>query len=96
MEEHEIIEGEIYHHFKGNDYLVLHIAYDSETNRDEQQKKLVVYEALYDDHKIWVRDYDMFASKVDKEKYPDVEQEYRFELLQKRHVKKKEGNCDAK
>ena len=41
----------------------------------------MIYEALYDDHKIWVRPYDMFVSKVDKEKYPDVLQEYRFELI---------------
>ena len=66
----------IYKHFKGNLYKVLYIAYNSE-NHDE---KLVVYEALYDDHKIWVRPYDMFTSKVDKEKYPSVEQEYRFSL----------------
>lgn len=29
---------------------------------------------------IWVRPYDMFISKVDKEKYLDVDQEYRFQL----------------
>ena len=57
------------------------IAFDSETNNDENMRKLVVYEALYGDHKIWVRDYDMFLSKVDKEKYPDVKQEYRFEEI---------------
>lgn len=85
--EREIHEGEVYRHFKGKEYLVLNIAYDSETNNDEHPRKLVVYEALYGDHKIWVRDYDMFASKVDKEKYPDVDQEYRFECLQKRKVK---------
>mgnify|MGYP002680687434 FL=1 len=83
MKEREIKIGNQYHHFKGNNYLVLHIAYDSETNHDEKPRKLVVYEALYGEHKIWVRDYDMFASKVDKEKYPNVEQEYRFELIER-------------
>lgn len=77
----EVKKGKIYRHFKGKKYKVLAIAYDSETNNDENMRKLVVYEALYGDHKIWVRDYDMFLSKVDKEKYPEVKQEYRFEEI---------------
>ena len=77
----EVVVGGIYKHFKGNLYKVINIDYDSETNINGISKKLVIYEALYDDHKIWVRPYDMFVSKVDKEKYPDVLQEYRFELI---------------
>ena len=74
-----VVDG-TYKHFKGNLYKVLMIGYDSETN-NENLKKLVIYEALYGDHKIWVRPYDMFVSKIDKEKYPDINQEYRFELI---------------
>ena len=77
----EVVVGGIYRHFKGKLYKVLNIGYDSETNNDEFPKKLVIYEALYDEHKIWVRPYDMFVSKIDKTKYPDVLQEYRFELI---------------
>ncbi len=77
----EVVVGGIYKHFKGKLYKVINIGYDSETNNDKFPKKLVIYEALYDDHKIWVRPYDMFISKVDKDKYPDVLQEYRFELI---------------
>lgn len=77
----EVVVGGIYRHFKGKLYKVLNIGYDSENNNLEFPKKLVIYEALYDDHKIWVRPYDMFVSKVDKNKYPDVTQEYRFELI---------------
>lgn len=77
----EVVVGGIYKHFKGKLYKVINIGYDSETNINGISKKLVIYEALYDDHKIWVRPYDMFVSKVDKEKYPDVLQEYRFELI---------------
>ena len=77
----EVMVGKKYRHFKGNLYEVLFIAYDSESNNDEILRKLVVYKALYGDGKVWVRDYDMFNSLVDKEKYPDVKQEYRFELV---------------
>lgn len=79
----EIKVNEIYKHFKGNNYQVIAIAYDSETNSDLEPRKLVVYKALYGDNKIWVRDYDMFNSLVDKEKYSNVEQKYRFELVDK-------------
>ena len=77
--EREIKVGKKYKHFKGNLYEVVAIAYDSETNNDIEPRKLVVYKGLYEDGKIWVRDYDMFISKVDKNKYPEVLQEYRFE-----------------
>ena len=80
--EREVEVGKKYKHFKGNLYEVIAIAYDSETNNEDEPRKLVVYKALYGDGKIWVRDYEMFASKVDREKYPDVEQEYRFEEVE--------------
>ena len=70
-----IMVGKTYKHFKGKEYKVLCIATDSETNEE-----VVVYEALYGKHMIWTRPYDMFNSLVDKEKYPDIDQEYRFEL----------------
>lgn len=65
----------IYKHFKGNMYIVEDVAIHSET-----REKYVVYRALYGEYKLYIRPYDMFLSKVDKEKYPDIEQEYRFEL----------------
>lgn len=45
-------------------------------------QKIVVYEALYGDYKYFVCPYEMFVSKVDHDKYPDVKQEYRFELIE--------------
>ena len=69
-----IIEvGKTYKHFKGHIYKVINIALDSET-----LEKMVVYEDI-NSNKVWVRPYNMFNSLVDKEKYPNVEQEYRFE-----------------
>lgn len=65
----------VYKHFKGDLYLVLDIAINSET-----EKKMVVYRALYGENILYVRDYDMFISEVDHVKYPDVKQKYRFEL----------------
>ncbi|NFA42954.1 DUF1653 domain-containing protein [Clostridium botulinum] len=64
----------IYRHFKGREYEVIDIAIHSET-----REKFVVYKALYGDFKTFIRPYDMFMSKVDKEKYPDIKQKYRFE-----------------
>lgn len=66
----------IYRHFKGDYYLVEGVGIHSET-----KEKYVIYRGLYGDtDKVYLRPYDMFLSKVDKEKYPNVEQEYRFEL----------------
>ena len=68
--------GGMYRHFKGKQYQVLHIATHTETG-----EKMVIYQALYDDYAIYARPYDMFVSKVDKDKYPDMYWEYRFERM---------------
>ena len=77
--EREIKIGKKYRHFKNKLYKVIDIVYDSESNNDDEYKKVVIYEALYGDKLRWARPYDMFNSLVDKEKYSEVEQEYRFE-----------------
>ncbi len=64
----------VYKHYKGNYYIVEDIGYHSET-----LEKLVIYRALYGDHKVWCRPYDMFLDELDKEKQAKYGQKHRFE-----------------
>ena len=84
----EIIKGRIYKHFKGDYYLVEDVVYHSET-----KEQMVLYKALYGNGLRYVRPYEMFLSKVDKNKYPDVNQEYRFQLQE---IESKAGFIEPK
>lgn len=71
----ELQIGRVYRHFKGDYYLVEGLAHDSESG-----VPCVIYRKLYGDGGLWVRPLEMFLSRVDREKYPEVRQEYRLQL----------------
>lgn len=60
----------IYKHYKGDYYIVLDIAYHSET-----LEKMIIYRGLYGENKLWSRPYDTFFDEVNKNG-----QKLRFEL----------------
>lgn len=68
-------KGEKYKHFKiGKIVTIIGISRHTET-----EEISVVYE--HEGH-IWNRPLEMFMSEVEKEKYPNAEQKYRFELAE--------------
>ena len=74
----EFKPGDRIKHFKGMEYEYLFNAIHSETG-----EKMAVYKALYGEGTIYVRPFEVFYEEVDKEKYPDVLQKYRFEKISK-------------
>lgn len=69
-EERILKENKIYRHYKGNDYQILHIAFNATNDRD--MEKLVVYKSLKDGQ-VWVRNYDEFNSVMEDGSYRFVE-----------------------
>ena len=76
MAERRLRNGGTYRHFKGKEYTALGTAMHTEDH------ELVVIYASNESGKIWARPYKDFMSEVDREKYPDAKQKYRFELVE--------------
>lgn len=70
----EIKAGDRFMHFKGTVYTVLALARHTETD-----EKLVIYSD--EQGNTWARPEEMFSSLVDREKYPEAKQKYRFEKI---------------
>ena len=83
----EIQLKRVYRHFKGDFYLTEDLAKGSEDG-----ETYVIYRKLYGDGSLWIRPLKMFLEEVDREKYPDCPQTYRFELQEIRSVTGREDS----
>ncbi len=73
---HDPRPQEMYRHFKGKQYQIRCLAKHSETG-----EMMVVYQQMYEPFETYVRPLSMFMEEVDRVKYPDAGQKYRFALI---------------
>ena len=97
---YEHLNSRFVKHFKHHDDLENPFNYIYEiitigSYSEDHDQKMVVYRSV-SDNKVWVRPYEMFFSKVDKTKYPDVKQKYRFESFTLEDYWRCRKNCTQK
>lgn len=73
-----VCSGQIWRHFKGGLVKIVTVA-----NHSELAEPLVIYKC---ESGTYARPLDMFLSEVDHDKYPDIKQQYRFELVTSQEV----------
>ena len=81
--------GDVVRHFKyetlsesekgQNMYKYVIRCFATDVDTDEE---LVIYQALYGNFKTYARTMTEFASLVDNEKYPNIKQKFRFEIIE--------------
>lgn len=72
--------GELWRHFKGNLYKVWFCPVKNATNGEDNEAEYVMYQPWTDNphHGFYIRRLDEFMSPVDRKKYPNAKQEWRF------------------
>lgn len=75
--------GQRYKHFKkGNVYIVvIPCVYDT-----DEMREYVIYRGGDNKRRMWARPIQEFMSEVDRTKYPNATQQYRFELIEESDV----------
>lgn len=74
-------EASIFRHFKkrpDNIYKIVTIALDNDFDSDTNY---VIYQKQDDTKECFVREVESFFEKIDTEKYPEAEQEYRMQKI---------------
>lgn len=78
MKGQDIKAGDIYRHFQGNLYQIVTVGKHVET-----LEEYIVYQALYGEFQIYIQKLQDFFADLDKEKYPEIEQKYCYEKVEK-------------
>ena len=90
-ETRDLHEGDIVKHFKRetlteeqlkkNPTMYMYGIISMNAKHTETGEELVIYKALYGDGQVYARPKEMFLSKVDKQKYPNIRQQYRLQKI---------------
>lgn len=69
------------YHTESEEQISLYLIDGELRHVSEEREELVIYKSLYYNHIAYARPIEMFLSEIDSNKYPDVKQKYRFEIV---------------